>query len=91
MNLFEAVAVLVLQRVPFVNRIPFIANAGTIDAALTSLNKAVSRLENVHTHQRSAAAEKRAIADAANKAAAEFEAVAERAKRVATNIGSLLA
>jgi hypothetical protein len=36
MNLLEAIAVLVLQRVPFVNRIPFVANAGTIEAALTA-------------------------------------------------------
>lgn len=90
MNLLEAVAVLVLQRVPFVNRISFIANAGTIDAALNSLNKAVSRLENVHTHQRSAAAEQRSIADAATKAAETLEATADRAMRVAANIGTLL-
>lgn len=91
MNLVEAVAVLVLQRVPFVNRIPFVANAGTIDAALTSLNKAVSRLENVHTHQTSAANEARAAAALYNRAADEAEAVAARAKRIATNFSDLLA
>jgi GTP1/Obg family GTP-binding protein len=91
MNLIEAVAVLVLQRVPFVNRIPFVANAGTIDAALTALTKAAQRLENVHTHQRSAAEEQRKIAAIATAAADEYEAVAARAKRIAGRVSDFLA
>lgn len=91
MNLVVSVAVLVLQRVPFINQIPAVRDAHTIDGALTTLNKAVARLENVHTHQRSAAANQLEIAAAATKAAAEFEAVAARAKRIANNFSDLLA
>lgn len=91
MNVLTSVAVLVLQRVPLLNRIPAVRDAHTIEAAFAGLNKFVQRLENVHTHQREAAVTNRKVAEAALQAAIEAEAVADRAKRVASNIGELLA
>lgn len=90
MNTFEAIAVLLLQRVPLINRIPAIANAGTVEAAVAGLGKAVAKLEDVGALHRQQAAGHNAVADVAREAAKVATNAAERAERVAKNIGDLL-
>lgn len=89
MNTLVSVAVLLLQRVPVINQIPAIANAGTVDRAISSLNKVVAQLENVAAVKaKAAAAHDREIA-VLQDARSEALAVADKAKKIAGNIGGL--
>jgi hypothetical protein len=91
MNLLISIVVLALQRVPFVNQIPAIRDAGTIERAISGLNKAVAKLEDVAANQSAAAADKAAaikVLEAEHSAALE---VAARAKRVAGKVADLVA
>jgi hypothetical protein len=91
MNLLISVAVLALQRVPFVNQIPAIRDAGTIDRAITGLNKAVARLEDVAANHTAAADAKAAAIKVLQEEHSAALAVAARAKRVAGKVADLVA
>jgi ribosome recycling factor len=101
MNLLVSVAVLALQRVPFVNQIPAIRDAHTVERALKTFHKAAQRLENVKTHQRSAAEEQRKLIEAVKRerdeaiaaleaGASAAEAAAERAERTLGKLADIL-
>ncbi len=89
-SVLAALLVLLLQRVPLLNRIPAIRDAGTVEGALRVVTTALKRLEAV------VAAEKKKveIADANLKAATEAKGVAlanaARAERLGAKFADLV-
>lgn len=90
MQLLISVAVLALQRVPFVNQIPAVRDAGTIDRAINSLNKAVGKLEAVAANQAAAAVEHDRVIAALSIERSAALAAAAKAERVASKIAALV-
>lgn len=80
-----------LQAVPIVNRIPFIANVGTLDHALQSVTKAANLVGLVAATERAVEAGlDKAIETLTNERSAVRDA-AERAERIARRFDDLLA
>lgn len=54
-ELLKAMVVVILQRVPLINRLECVRNAGTVKGALAVLSKALAKLDKVKAEQASKA------------------------------------
>jgi hypothetical protein len=80
-----------LQRLPIVNRIPAIANAVTLDAALKGVVKAGSLVAAVAAAERAVVGGLTAAITTLEEQREEAQAVADRAERIARRFEDLLA
>lgn len=90
MNILVSIAVLALQRVPIVNQLPAVRDAGTVQSAIKGLNKAVAKLEDVAGNQRRAAANKKAAIAQLEQGVKAAEDAAKQAERIGGKIADLL-
>lgn len=89
LELLGAMGIIILQRIPLINRLECVRNAGTVAGALTVINKALAKLDKVEAQQAKAAERTAAgIAAMENRRETQLEEAATAAK-VKKNLSAL--
>lgn len=91
MKLVFSTIVLLGQRIPYIRNLPFLRDAGTVEAAIRALTKAVDQMVAVENAKRAEVKALETVIANAREQKTEALEQAARAARVSSKINDLLA